>query len=494
MENNEFIRQYLSDFELVCLVDLYDISTSPGAAYKLLQSVHQKSYTNNQRLVFYSQHDVPAGLLEHLYNAAYDIDISNYFVVIACPNATDVIKQTEKISPGTVLFTGIDVKVKSMPLDNQYTLSNTVCPLLWEHLQINQRGEIAPCCVYKEKIGSFLETDESLEDVFYNNNMNVLRERMLNGERLVGCQKCWNTEDRGLTSFRQMHLSFKKNTLLTKTLDNPKLSSLDLIVGNTCNFKCRICNSENSSLYAAEEKKFKNPNKRLFNNDYIPMLFQELKTLVIKRQITNIDFYGGEPFYTKDVINFVDWTVNNQHSKQLRLHFNTNGSIFPEKLKNHWQHFNNVDIQFSIDNIGEQFELERGGSWIDVENNIKSFINLKLPNMTLGIMPVVSIMNILNLDTVINWAEDLGLSVQFNLLYAPNAFSILNLTPKARDLCINKHINSKHKYLQDLVNDLRKIPTSDGTEFCKTIKYFDKIRNQDFRKTHYDIANAMNLC
>ena len=126
--------------------------------------------------------------------------------------------------------------------------------------------------------------------------------------------------------------------------------------------------------------------------------------------------------------------------------------------------------------------------------NIKRFINLKLPNSTMGIMPVISIMNILYLDEVVDWAKNLGLGVQFVMLTLPKAFSVANLTPTAQQMCIDKCINSKHECVQSLVSYLQNITTSNGTEFYQAVEHFDKIRNQNFRKTHYDIAKAMNLC
>ena len=35
------------------------------------------------------------------------------------------------------------------------------------------------------------------------------------------------------------------------------------------------------------------------------------------------------------------------------------------------------------------------------------------------------------------------------------------------------------------------IPDSDGQEFLKLCKHFDTLRNQNFAKSHYEIAKAM---
>jgi len=497
-----FEKQYLSNFEILDLIDLHSVSVSPDSAYQTFQKLYQASYTNNQRLVFYSQYTIPESLLTHLYNAAFDIDISNFFIIIACPDADSIIAKTGQVTT-TDLFTGIDVTVDSIKLENQYTLSNTICPQLWDHLRISNRGEVSPCCVYDGKISDYDRTNQSLESLFHSNEMNSIREKMLNGQRPKGCEKCWNAEDGNITSHRMRHLSYKKQTMLTRGLDNPLLSSFDFAAGNTCNFKCRICNVTDSSLYAVEYEKFKNTpsgmdyydvNTPTYQFNHYSQVINELKTLVAKNQIVNIDFYGGEPLYNKNVLEFIYWAVDNQYSQNLRLHLNTNGSIFPEKLENCWKLFKHIDIQFSIDNIDDRFQLERGSTWQTVDTNIRRFINLKLPNATMGIMPVISIMNILYLDEVVDWAKSLELNVQFVMLTQPKAFSVANLTLMAQQMCIDKCVNSTHECVQSLVSYLQNITPSNGTEFSQAVKHFDKIRNQDFRKTHYDIAKAMNLC
>jgi MoaA/NifB/PqqE/SkfB family radical SAM enzyme len=502
MKSNEFAEKYLSDFEILDLIDLHSVSVSPESAYQTFQKLYQTSYTNNQRLIFYSQYTIPKSLLTHLYNAAFDIDISNFFIIIACPGANDIITKTGQVT-SAVLFTGIDVAVDSVNLENRYTLSSTICPQLWDHLRINNRGEVSPCCVYNGKISDYNSTEQSLESLFHSNEMNSIRKRMLNGERPRGCKKCWDAEDGNIISHRLRHLSYKKQTMLTRGLDNPLLSSFDCASGNTCNFKCRICNVTDSSLYASEYEKFKNTpsgidyygkNFSTYQYDHYSQVIKELKTLVAKKQIVNIDFYGGEPLYNKNVLEFIHWAVDNQYSQNLRLHVNTNGSIFPEKLENCWKLFKHIDIQFSIDNINDRFQLERGSTWQIVDNNIRRFIDLKLPNATMGIMPVVSIMNILYLDEVADWAKNLGLDIQCVMLTQPEAFSIANLTPTAQQMCIDKCASSMHECLYSLVSYLQNIPTSNGNEFRAAVEHFDKIRNQDFRKTHYDIAKAMNLC
>ena len=92
--------------------------------------------------------------------------------------------------------------------------------------------------------------------------------------------------------------------------------------------------------------------------------------------ITNIDMYGGEPFLIKRFSEILKSAVDRDLAKHIRLHYNSNGSVWPSELINYWPNFKLVDINFSIDAIGDQFNLQRGGSWNDVESNILKIKNL----------------------------------------------------------------------------------------------------------------------
>jgi MoaA/NifB/PqqE/SkfB family radical SAM enzyme len=114
----------------------------------------------------------------------------------------------------------------------------------------------------------------------------------------------------------------------------------------------------------------------------------------IGHQLVNIDFYGGEPFLIKQHEIFLNYLIEHNHASKIRLHYNSNGSIYPAHLFDKWSYFKEVDIAFSIDNVGNRFELERGGTWEEVNENLDSFIKFKLPNMILSIFATVNIQNI----------------------------------------------------------------------------------------------------
>jgi MoaA/NifB/PqqE/SkfB family radical SAM enzyme len=361
----------------------------------------------------------------------------------------------------------------------------------WTHTTIAQNGQVSPCCIYQGAIGSVV--NNSLHDIFHNQDYAHLRQRFLSGEKVSGCDRCWSLEDHGMISNRVRHMRLLKKDLMTKYLDDPKITSLDIAPGNTCNFKCRICSPVWSSLFAQEAQSVTGVQPvRSFNwAESDTKIMEEISSLL--PSLTNLDMYGGEPFLIKPLHKLVSQAAEQGHATHIRLHYNSNGSIYPDHLIDHWKQFDHVDIHFSIDNVGPRFDLERGGSWEQVQSNIRKLVDLSLPNLKISIMPTVSIMNILYLDEVLEWANELGLPVNLNYLDSPKEFSIKNLTADAKQLVFEKYQKHPRIEMSGILNLVRSSPDCDGTEFVTLIKHFDLIRRQNFSSSHAEIAHAMGL-
>ena len=479
---SQFEKTLQAQYNLKCFIDLAELTISPTRAYQHFDSCYQEVFDHNDRLVFYTSEIVSDQLLQHLYQATDLIDISNYFVLICTPYQ---IKQPGNKDP----FQTLQVLLETTnSFQENFVVSDTLCPLPWRHVEVLSSGEVRPCCVYTGSVDHV--KNNSLSHAFNNAKFQTLRQDLLSGQRPSGCSKCWENERNGLTSNRHYHMSMLKKELLTVDLDNPAIKSLDLKPGNTCNFKCRICNPVSSSLYAQEVKLTTVISIESFNwaesdSKVINEIVELLPTL------TNIDIYGGEPFLIKPLLHMVKQAVEQNCAPHIRLHYNSNGSIYPEALIEHWKKFKHVDIQFSIDNIENRFELERGGSWQQVESNIKKLLSLDLPNVTISIMPAISIMNIFYLDEVLQWAHEMGLQVNPNYVTEPLGFALTNLTANAKKLIIEKFQNHPWPEMKNILKYIESTADSDGEEFSKLCRHFDRLRNQNFSSSHSIIANAM---
>jgi MoaA/NifB/PqqE/SkfB family radical SAM enzyme len=486
--------EQLRNYNIKFLIDIAEVTHSPNAVYELLQLHHQSEFDGADRLVFYSAYPLPDELVIHLYQASELIDISNFFIVLCGPHISkeQVIKlsetHTRDLSPFQVINTDVG---DSNVLGKNFNLSSDVCPLPWMHLEVRNQGEIAPCCVYQGSIGNVQNTP--LDSAFLGVDMQTLRQQFLSDIKPSGCAHCWQREQRGLSSNRAHHVNLLKKSLLTTYMGSPQITSLDLKPGNTCNFKCRICNPKSSSLFAQEQAMQDKVLVQSYNwADMSPAVFDEITNML--PCLTNIDMYGGEPFLIKPLHNLISKAVELDVAGQIRLHYNSNGSIYPEKLVPLWAKFNHVDVHFSIDNIGERFELERGGSWEQVVSNIHRLQKLNLPNLKLSIMPVISVMNVFYLDELLEWAHSLNLPVNPLYLDRPAGFNLTNLTKEAKVELNKKYSKHKWKEIQNLLAYINRLPDSTGQEFAVLTKHFDQLREQDFQVTHPMVAKLMKVC
>ena len=241
-------------YNVKCCVDVAQLTANPQAAYEFFQLHWQSTFDIDDRIVLYSSYTWPKELLQHLYAATKLIDISNCFVLLAGPGIDR--DQVLQLSTNNQAFETLVVGIaeSTRPLEHAYKLSKSMCPLPWMHLEIKNQGEISPCCISTKYIDTV--SDTGIQTAFAGEVVANFRQQFLNGDRPNECQACWSVEDKGLASNRTRHLSFLKKDLLTKYLSNPKIVSLDLKPGNTCNFKCRICGPRASSKFAQEQSKF----------------------------------------------------------------------------------------------------------------------------------------------------------------------------------------------------------------------------------------------
>lgn len=478
--------------DIKIMADLGAITQGPGEAMKVLSQCQQPSYKVNDRVVFYSSWPLTEEIVKHLYDTTNFLDISNWFVLICAPAESKKLigSACRQFSADPVPFQFLEVELETTtPLQNNFLLPDTICAIPWSNLEIQPNGIITPCCTTKDiALGNI--NDVTLDQAFHSKKMQDLRQRFLQGEKPTECDYCWRLEGRGLSSIRLHNIKRLKQALLTKYLDDPKISTIDIKFGNTCNFKCRICGPGSSSLFAQEEYQFKGvplqPHSRWEESQkFLDDIIEHLPN------IHNIDMYGGEPFLLKKFTRVLRLAVEKDFAKNIRLHYNSNGSIWPKEFIDLWPFFKSVDILFSIDDIGKRFELQRGGQWKEVEKNILDLKNLGLPNLTINIMPTISVMNVYYIDELYDWATQHGFQLVVNHARSTKGYELSSLTKEAKYIIISKHKNHPWGEMQKILALIKDQPDSDGQLFCKSTRWFDDIRQQDFLESHREIAEAM---
>lgn len=494
------LRLLLSEkFNVLGFVDLAELSSSPVSAFKFFNNLHKTEYKEDERLVIYTNQPIPDKLLSHIYQTVNFIDISNWFILFCTP--VDISTQLSKVcqasSTDTTPFNNLVLTAfDSNALDDNYTMPEIMCAIPWTGIEIRTDGEITPCCssVVDQSTYGYIDKD-LIKDVFYGEKMNQLRQDFLNGVKNPVCAGCWEKEDSGLTSMRQTNAKRLKTPLMMKYFENPGIYDIDIKFQNTCNFKCLICGPESSSLRAQEDSKFKGiplvtQSKWSESDQFIQQINEFLPSL------SRIDFYGGEPFLNKKIAETLQIGIEKGYAKNIKLHYNSNGSIWPDAFIDLWKHFQSVEIHFSIDAVGDQFEYQRGGNWQEVESNILRLKNLNYSNISICLMPTISIMNVYYMDRVLNWAEQIGIplnQISVNYITSPEGYSLTNLTQEARKLIIKKYHNHPWSEMQKIVSMVRTQPPGNSSMFWERTNWFDKIRKTNFADLHYEIAKAMQI-
>jgi radical SAM protein with 4Fe4S-binding SPASM domain len=486
----ELEQQLKTQFNVKVICDLGDLSTGANNLFKLLDSCYQDKYENNDRFIFYTSHIPSEQFFQHLYETANFIDISNWFITICGPEELHpiILSSCEKYSLDPVPFQFLSVDIaNTRQIQNNFSLPDTMCAVPWTNIEIRQNGDITPCCMSSSTLGSI--NNISIEQAFRGDKLQKLRNSLLSGERPAECNSCWKVEEKNLSSIRMHNVKRLKKDFLTKYLDHPQIATLDIKFNNTCNFKCRICNPISSSLLAQEQHKFLSRPLVAQSNwsespEFIDQIVEHLP------HIHNIDMFGGEPFLIKKFSEVLKLAVEQDHAKNIRLHYNSNGSIWPGHFLPYWANFKLVDIHFSIDAVGKQFELQRGGNWHEVEHNILRLKELGLPNLSISIMPTISAMSVYYIDQVYDWALSHGFPIYVS--HARGAgVELQDLTAKAKEIIIKKFKNHRWDELQKVIKIIQELPDSDGKEFQNKIEWFDRVRKENFSDSHSEIASAM---
>ena len=175
-------------------------------------------------------------------------------------------------------------------------------------------------------------------------------------------------------------------------------------------------------------------------NENSQEFWEDLKGML--KNIKYFEFTGGEPFMIQEHFDLLKYSVEQGYSKEQSIHYNTNGTQYPEEAEAIWQHFKHVEIAFSIDDVGARFEYQRtNAQWAEVVENINKFkqIRSRNNNITLQSCCTINIFNVYYLETVANWIMEQGFDFNYwNMMHDAYYFSIATLPTSAKTVKIGR--------------------------------------------------------
>ena len=390
------------------------------------------------------------------------------------------------------------------------------CVLPWISIEASPIGTVRPCCLADDEIvdnngNKFQLATADFANIQNSNHMRDLREDFLTGKKSQTCRKCWNEERSGRTSKRMHTLDRLKHVLNDEewTSDAKPLMFLDLKLGNICNLKCRICGSWSSSQFASEEISFLPREEQKTSHAYQmlragawPKENTQFWTQIdsVLSDIRYIEFTGGEPFMIEQHFDMLQGIVDRGIAHQVEIHYNTNGTQWPERGPDIWRHFKTVEVAFSIDDVGARFDYQRtNADWAVVLDNITSFQYLRdqLPNLQLQCCSTVNVFNVRYLDELAQWAALQRFDfVYWNMMHDAWYFSIATLPDTAKTQII-AHLESADipaEYKQEferIIDFMRNGASTDGFMTRMKIADLDRKRNQDLRTVAPEFAQII---
>lgn len=421
----------------------------------------------------------------------------------------------------------------------------TFCVYPWIEQVVQPTGKVSFCCVAKN--GGLLRkpdgqyysaAEDRLADAWNSEHMRKIRQGMLAGKKVAGCELCYFQESIGKNSYRQMHneewLKKDRSNIeerVQSSADNqfkvekPALY-LDLRLGNLCNLKCRSCNPYNSSQIHkevtqlmdtdADYLKFWTTNHRDSKPASYPNWFESdaFWDEVIESipNLRKVYLTGGEPTLIEKNYRFLQACIDSGHSKHIFLMFNTNCTNIQDRFLKLLPHFEFVLINASIDGLGPINDYIRFLSrWETIDKNFRRLVGLA-DNVKIGITPVVQVYNILNIVDLLRYVESVALEansdINVDFLYAtdPPYINPQILPYSVRSEAVRRleaykrdsktyHTQSYLKNSVDsCINMLNESPNADDkqlSDFTEYTRLLDKHRKQSFADVFPELSELL---
>lgn len=357
----------------------------------------------------------------------------------------------------------------------------TTCILPWIALDRNvdsSNPEFSPCCLYQTQG----KKPEDFSQYWQGEELKEVRKQMIDGQRPMGCWKCYNDEDHGKKSMRQSvneSRLLKHQNLITEHSDNHKPIQIKLLAGASCNLACRMCVSHVSSKVHKVWETMGLPLKEPYKYDYVSeeIIRQNADTL------RYIDLMGGEPLYNKRIHDLIRWLVDGNHSEHITIYVTTNAMLLNDRLIEDLKKFEDVVVIVSLDAVGRKHEYIRPGA--DWETIVKNIEKLQKNRLNVVIQPVISAINILCLPELITWCDERKLHMtQMSLVHEPEALHPKNL-PEVLKPLVDKRFES---FIQE--------PSTDSSiEFIKKLDDYWNTKIYDYIPEYekiYDNNNKMS--
>lgn len=392
--------------------------------------------------------------------------------------------------------------------------NNVFCILPYNSLSLDGPGRPRLCCNnhghWEDYSQPFITECTKPLDVLNSKLHKEVRLAIANGERHPTCSKCWKIEDNGGTSFRQIWNDVYKNskhgTIDTDgtLLPDATIEYLDITFGNKCNLVCRMCNWMNSHLWMQDLKKLDRWKTIEADPRSVRQLwFEDQNAITVIKDslthVTHMNFLGGEPLIVKQHMEILKACIDQKLSKNQQISYNTNLTNLPQELLTMWQEFGHVNINVSIEAIGEANDYIRQNSdWNVIYSNLIRIAALDAPNIKLELHTTFGLYNCYNVAELIEWTvcQPYFSSLPFvNIVYHPT-YQDVRLLPIHAKREIRKDVESVLNGLeqhQNYTSWIGALNYMDGTVTESAEYEFDNWPNNPWHQFWFDVDQVDKL-
>ena len=372
------------------------------------------------------------------------------------------------------------------------SLPENFCSAPFLQLQTSKDDRCGPC-PYTPNIWKI---KGNISDKWQSEELENLRKNFLDNKQDPQCTKCWKEEKAGKKSLRIRLSEAKESKNSQKIFDKyistkkyfafPKI--LTLIPGNECNLACPSCNSFFSSKWNSQIKQ-KNYNGFQKTTDNWNLTDKQYQDIVDNSQnLQKIELFGGEPFLNKqNKKQLIEKLIQKGTSKNIKLYFNTNGTLFDEKyMEELTTKFKFVEIRQSIDGIYDQFEYLRYGAKFDkVCENAEKFS--ALPNSDFAVICTISNYNLLGIDAIDEFMQKRNWIVYYNVANTPDYLLLHNLPEEVKNyIKLPERFSDIHQYMT-----MEKCDLNTWKRFVDYTRLLDKNRGLSFKNTFKDLYSLV---
>lgn len=339
-----------------------------------------------------------------------------------------------------------------------------LCPFLGAFYQTNNStahhaeppNTITPCSVtdWDARDNKFNIINTSMIDSLNSPVWKDLRRQFASGEfgSIPSCRTCIDTERLGGHSPRMganqhfahhttSDLIAKVRNIIENDFHVDEIISLDWFPSNYCNYSCIMCSGGASSSRKIFEIRFQKTTGVSKINAVDQDFFKVL------RQVEIINFTGGETLMQPQVLEMLQYLVDNDMAANKTIFFLTNCSRYPDDIKPYFDRFRKVIFLCSIDGVGATQEYQRRNSvWNNVAtNSLRMFHDPKIS--TVGNF-VLTAVNALDVMDFVEWMDKNGVYDRFTVspVFRAEHLYIDAMPPRLRDLAMERIQQRRHLF------------------------------------------------